>query len=183
MLYSVEAMKFALTAIIISLIVHSILFVKLNYDENSNNEIKVSIKLNQLKSLNPTLAHTPTKDIDSPINKEPNKVQRPTLSTQKLVNKEHLNNYLISLAIYLQNKIQYPQKAKLLRQEGVVITELAISLKGKLLNFNLTKPSKHHNLNEHVKLILGQIEKLPKPPKSFSTLDSIKINVPIEFKL
>lgn len=172
-------MKFTFTAIIISLILHSILFIELNNNENSNNEIKVSIKLNRLKSLNPTLAQKITKDIDLPINK----TLRPISSSQKSVNQDHLNHYLNSLAIYLQNKIQYPHKAKQLRQEGVVITEFEISSKGKIFNFNLTKPSKHNNLNKHVKLILGQIETLPKPPKNFSTLGLIKINVPIEFKL
>lgn len=183
MLYSVKAMKLLMTAITISFIVHSILFVKLNYDKSPNNELKVSIKLNRLKSLNPNLVKVPTSDIDLPLKTKSKEELNPHSNARKSVNKDNLNSYLNSLAIYLQNKIQYPHKAKQLRQEGVVITELEINSKGNLLNFKLTKVAKHTYLNKHVKLILNNIIKLPKPPKDLSSSGSIKINVPIEFKL
>ena len=90
--------------------------------------------------------------------------------------------YIIELRNLLNQFKQYPRKAYLLHQEGVVIVSLVIDRRGNIISHSIKRRSGYSMLDEEVELMVQRAKKMPALPADYPR-DSLELLVPIRFKV
>lgn len=145
--------------LVISLIAHSLLFIKLWEPGHKTDSKHVEIKLNTKTTLSEkTLTDRATTKTN-------------TIPTQSPNNQSQSNDfsYYERLILFVQSKAVYPKSALSLRQEGTVVMQLTLSKDGSVLDFELTEKSEFSALNFAALKLAKKIKRYQPFPKELGS--------------
>ena len=92
--------------------------------------------------------------------------------------------YYAQLAQWLERHKKYPTIARRRNQQGNVTIQFVMNKQGKLLRYELIKPSKHDSLNRATIKMLERASPMPAPPKELiGDKTELKYTIPVNFKL
>ncbi len=91
-------------------------------------------------------------------------------------------DYLATLAAWLERHKEYPQQARARRQEGVVLLRFTIDRAGRLLNWRIDQGSGYAALDREVEAMLRRATPLPPLPPEMTQAE-LELAVPIRFRL
>lgn len=92
--------------------------------------------------------------------------------------------YFAQLAQWLERHKKYPTIARRRNQQGDVTIQFVMNKRGKLLRYELIKPSKHDSLNRATIKMLERASPMPVPPKELiGDKTELKYTIPVNFKL
>lgn len=93
-----------------------------------------------------------------------------------------VNSYLAKLSAYLERHKEYPRRARLRRQEGVVQLRFVVDSTGKVLSYQVASSSGHQLLDAEVERMIAQASPLPAPPPEMITT-TLELVLPVSFYL
>lgn len=150
--------------LIFSLILHSLLFIKLSGTSPARETLATPLHLE------PQVL-TSEKNLNKETNTKPTKSHTPSSAT----------NYPDQLINFIQAKAKYPKSALALKQEGVVVMNLTIDMAGAITDFKVLKPAKFSALTSAAVNLLKGITKFKPLPKELHPLKTF--TVPIYYVL
>lgn len=92
------------------------------------------------------------------------------------------DRYYAELAAWLERHKRYPQRARQMRQEGVVRIRFAINRTGKVISHSVEKSSGHRALDEAASELLRRASPMPAIPPALGQ-SRLEIVVPIAYRL
>ena len=88
----------------------------------------------------------------------------------------------LSLVARIEQHKQYPEEARLKRDQGVVQVFFVLDREGRVLESRVVRSSGANALDEEALALLKRAEPYPPPPEVLSG-DHVKLTVPIRFNL
>ena len=136
-------------------------------------EQKAIVEKNEQKPIQKVEENSNTKVLDNPTFTKKEIHSEPPVVDEK---KEYLDKYLVQIRESINQNIKYPQKAKKLSIEGIVIVKFKITESGIVEDILI--------IDGHKFLQNSTIEAIVEASKSFPKINkSIEIQIPIEYKL
>ena len=134
---------------------------------------KKIVEKNEQKPIQKVEENSNTKVLDNPTFTKKEIHSEPPVVDEK---KEYLDKYLVQIRESINQNIKYPQKAKKLSIEGIVIVKFKITESGIVEDILI--------IDGHKFLQNSTIEAIVEASKSFPKINkSIEIQIPIEYKL
>lgn len=91
-------------------------------------------------------------------------------------------DYYTLLQAWLEKRKRYPRRAKLRREEGVVLLRFTVTRAGDVTEFGVEKSSGHKLLDEEARALLRRAQPLPEMPPEMD-VGQLELRVPIAFFL
>jgi periplasmic protein TonB len=91
-------------------------------------------------------------------------------------------DYQAILSAWLEKHKQYPRRARLRRQEGVVQLSFTLDRSGHVLSYGITRSSGYSLLDEEVASLIQRAQPMPPFPSDMKEAN-LKLTVPISFRL